>query len=328
MSKPSILVTRRIPDSGIRLLKIKCEVEVNPQDRPLTREELLMGVRDRDAVLCMLTDKIDAEVLDAAGARVKIFANYAVGFDNLDISAATQRGVLLSNTPDVLTDATADMAWALLCAVARRVVEGDRYTRAGKFTAWKPLELLGLEITGKTIGIIGAGRIGQAFGDRARGFKPRQLLYTANSPKPDFEAQTGASFADRETLLREADFVSLHLPLTPATRHYIGARELNLMKHTAILINTSRGPVLDEKALVKALRERRIWGAGLDVFEREPELEAGLSALENVVITPHLGSATIETRDNMGIVAADNMLAALAGEMPPNCLNPEAAKAD
>jgi len=325
MSKPRVLITRRIPDSGIRLLKIKCEVEVNPQDRPLTREELLMGVRDRDGVLCMLTDKIDAEVLDAAGPRVKIFANYAVGFDNLDIAAATQRGVLLSNTPDVLTDATADMAWSLLCAVARRVVEGDRYTRAGKFTGWKPLELLGLEITGKTIGIIGAGRIGQAFGQRACGFKPR-LLYTANRPKPDFEAQTGASFTDRETLLREADFVSLHLPLTPETRYYIGARELNLMKQTAILINTSRGPVVDEKALVKALRERRIWGAGLDVFEREPELEPGLSALENVVITPHLGSATVETRDNMGIVAADNILAALAGEMPPNCLNPEAAK--
>jgi glyoxylate reductase len=325
MSKPRVLITRRIPDSGIRLLKIKCEVEVNPQDRPLTREELLLGVRDRDGVLCMLTDKIDAEVLDAAGPRVKIFANYAVGFDNLDIAAATQRGVLLSNTPDVLTDATADMAWALLCAVARRVVEGDRYTRAGKFRSWKPLELLGLEITGKTIGIIGAGRIGQAFGHRARGFKPR-LLYTANRPKPDFEAQTGASFADRETLLREADFVSLHLPLTPETRHYIGARELNLMKETAILINTSRGPVVDEQALVKALRERRIWGAGLDVFEREPELEPGLSALENVVITPHLGSATIETRDNMGILAADNILAALAGEMPPSCLNPEAAK--
>jgi glyoxylate reductase len=209
--------------------------------------------------------------------------------------------------------------------VARRVVEGDRYTRAGKFTAWKPLELLGLEITRKTIGIIGAGRIGQAFGHRARGFKTK-LLYTANSPKPDFEAQTGASFTDRETLLREADFVSLHLPLTPETRHYIGARELNLMKQSAILINTSRGPVVDEKALVKALREKRIWGAGLDVFEREPELEPGLSTLENVVITPHLGSATVETRDNMGIVAADNILAALTGEMPPNCLNPEAAK--
>jgi glyoxylate reductase len=326
MSKPRILITRRIPESGIRLLKVKCEVEVNPQDRPLTREELLSGVRDRDGVLCMLTDKIDAEVLDAAGPRVKIFANYAVGFDNLDIAAATQRGVLLSNTPDVLTDATADMAWSLLCAVSRRVVEGDRYTRAGKFKGWKPLEPLGLEITGKTIGIIGAGRIGQAFGHRARGFNPRQLLYTANRPKPDFEAQTGASFTDRETLLREADFVSLHLPLTPETRHYIGARELNLMKETAILINTSRGPVVDEQALVKALRERRIWGAGLDVFEREPELEPGLSALENVVITPHLGSATIETRDNMGILAADNILAALAGEMPPSCLNPEAAK--
>ena len=297
---------------------------MNPHDRPLTREELLLGVRHRDAVLCMLTDKIDAEVLDAAGPQVKIFANYAVGFDNIDIPAASSRGVLVSNTPDVLTDATADLAWALLCAVARRVVEGDRFTRAGKFTTWKPLMMLGLEITGKTIGVIGAGRIGQAFAHRARGFKPT-LLYTATAPKPDFEAQTGATFADRETLLREADFVSLHLPLTPATRHYIGAPELNLMKPTAILINTSRGPVVDEPALVKALREKRLWGAGLDVFEHEPALAPGLSALENVVITPHLGSASIETRAKMGNLAAENILAALAGLRPPTCLNPEAA---
>ncbi len=325
MTKPRVYVTRQIPESGIQLLAKQCEVEVNPHDRALTRKELLLQVRNRHAVLCMLTDKIDAEVLEAAGPQVKIIANYAVGFDNIDIPAASARGVLVSNTPDVLTDATADMAWALLCAVARRVAEGDRYTRAGEFTAWKPLMMLGLEITGKTIGVIGAGRIGQAFAHRARGFKPK-LLYTANSPKPDFEAQTGATFADRETILREADFVSLHLPLTPATRHFIGERELNLMKVTAILINTSRGPVLDEKALVKALREKRLWGAGLDVFEREPDLEPGLSELANVVITPHLGSATIETRDKMGNLAAENILAALAGLKPPTCLNPEAAK--
>jgi glyoxylate reductase len=325
MAKPRVYVTRLIPESALRLLAKQCVVEVNPHDRPLTREELLLHVHNRDAVLCMLTDKIDAEVLDAAGPQVKIFANYAVGFDNIDIPAASARGVLVSNTPDVLTDATADMAWALLCAVARRVAEGDRFTRAGKFTAWRPLMMLGLEITGKTIGIIGAGRIGQAFAHRARGFKPK-LLYTANSPKPEFEAQTGATFADREALMREADFVSLHLPLNPATRHYIGERELNLMKETAILINTSRGPVVDEKALVKALREKRIWGAGLDVFEREPDLEPGLIELENVVITPHLGSATIETRGRMGNLAAENILAALAGLMPPTCLNPDVAK--
>jgi glyoxylate reductase len=325
MTKPRVYVTRLIPEAALRRLAEQCEVEVNRQDRPLTREELLKQVRNRDAVLCMLTDKIDAEVLEAAGAQIKIFANYAVGFDNIDIPAASQQGVLVSNTPDVLTDATADMAWALLCAVARRVVEGDRYTRAGKFTAWKPLMMLGLEITGKTIGVIGAGRIGQAFAHRARGFRPK-LLYTANTPKPDFEAQTGASFADREALLRKADFVSLHLPLTPKTRHFIGERELNLMKETAILVNTSRGPVVDEKALVKALKEKRIWGAGLDVYEREPDLEPDLSELENVVITPHLGSATIETRDNMGLLAAENILAALAGQRPPTCLNPEAAQ--
>lgn len=324
MTKPRVYVTRLIPESALRLLEEHCEVEVNPHDRPLTRKELLQQVRQRDAVLCMLTDKIDAAVLDAAGPQVKIFANYAVGYDNIDIPAASQRGILISNTPDVLTDATADMAWALLCAVARRVVEGDRFTRAGKFKAWKPLMMLGLEITGKTIGVVGAGRIGQAFAQRARGFKPK-LLYTATSPKPDFEAQTGATFADCETILREADFVSLHLPLTPATRHFIGEPELHLMKETAILINTSRGPVVDEKALVKALREKRLWGAGLDVFEREPKLEPGLTSLENVVITPHLGSASIETRGKMGDLAVENILAALNGVRPPNCLNPEAA---
>jgi glyoxylate reductase len=325
MAKLRVYVTRLIPEAAIQRLAEQCEVEVNPHDRPLTREELLLNVRNRDGVICMLTDKIDSEVLDAASPRVKIFANYAVGFDNIDIPAASARGILVSNTPDVLTDATADMAWSLLCAVARRVVEGDRYTRAGKFTAWKPLMMLGLEITGKTIGVIGAGRIGQALAHRARGFNPK-LLYTANSPKPKFELETGATFVDRDTLLREADFVSVHLPLTPLTRHFIGERELNLMKKMAILINTSRGPVIDEKALVKALREKRIWGAGLDVFEREPDLEPGLTELDNVVITPHLGSATIETRTKMGNLAAENILAALAGNMPPACLNPEAAR--
>jgi glyoxylate reductase len=323
MAKPTVYVTKQVPETTIRMLKTQCEVEVNPEDRSLTREELLDKVRGKNAVLTMLSDTIDATVLDAVGPRCTIIANYAVGYNNIDIPAATERGIFATNTPDVLTDATADMAWALLLAVARRVVEGDRFTRAGKFKGWGPLMLLGMEVTGKTLGVIGAGRIGQAFARRAHGFNMK-ILYTASKPKPEFEAQTGAKFADRDTLLREADFVSLHVPLTPATRHLIGERELALMKKSAILINTARGPVVDEKALVRALKEKRIWGAGLDVFEREPELEPGLMELDNVVIPPHLGSATIETRDKMGVLAAENILAALAGKVPPNCLNPEA----
>jgi glyoxylate reductase len=323
MPKPTVYITRRIPEAAVRMLSTQCEIEVNQADRSLTKEELLAKVRGKNAVMTMLSDTIDAAVLDAAGPQCMVIANYAVGFNNIDIPAATERGIFATNTPDVLTDATADMAWALLFAVARRVVEGDRFTRAGKFKGWEPLMMLGMEVTGKTIGIIGAGRIGQAFAKRAQGFSMK-ILYTANKPKPEFEAQTGATFTDRDTLLRESDFVSLHVPLTPSTRHLIGGREFRLMKKTAILINTARGPVVDEQALVQALREKRIWGAGLDVFEREPQLEPGLAELENVVIPPHLGSATIETRDRMGGLAAKNILSALAGNIPPNCLNPDA----
>lgn len=320
MIKPNVYVTRRIPEAALDLLREHCRVELNPDDRALSKEELLVKVQGRDAVLCLLTDTVDDDVLAAAGPGCKIFANFAVGYNNIDVASATKRGIYISNTPDVLTEATADIAFALLLAVARRVAEGDRFTRAGKFKGWGPLFMLGQEVGGKTLGIIGAGRIGQVFAKRATGFDMK-LLYTANSPKPDFEASTGAKFVDKDTLLREADFVSLHVPLTPATRHMIGEREFKLMKKTAILINTARGPVVDEKALVVALRTGEIWGAGLDVFEREPELEPGLAELENVVIPPHLGSATLETRENMGLMAARNILAALAGEVPPNCLN-------
>lgn len=323
MAKPSVYVTRRIPEAAIELLEQHCAVEFNPEDRALSREELLGKVRGRDAVLCLLTDTIDEAVLAAAGPQCRIFANFAVGYNNIDVAAATKRGVYVSNTPDVLTDATADMAFALLMAVARRVAEGDRFTRAGKFKGWGPLFMLGQEVGGKTLGIIGAGRIGQVMAKRAAGFDMK-LLYTANSPKPDFESATGAKYVDKDTLLKEADFVSLHVPLTPETRHMIGERELKLMKQSAILINTARGPVVDEKALVAALRTGEIWGAGLDVFEREPELEPGLAELDNAVIPPHLGSATLETRVKMGMMAAGNILAALNGGVPPNCLNPAA----
>lgn len=320
MSKANVYVTRRLPEAALELLSRHTAMEVNPEERSLTREELLAKVRGRDAVLCLLTDRIDEEVMAAAGPGCKIFANYAVGYNNIDVAAATRRGIIITNTPDVLTDATADMAWTLLLAVARRVVEGDRVNRSGQFKGWEPLFMLGREVSGKTLGIIGAGRIGQAVARRGSGFDMK-IIYSANGSKPEFEAATGARYVEKEQLLKEADFVSIHVPLTSDTHHLIGERELAMMKPTAILINTARGPVVDEKALVVALKARQIWGAGLDVFEREPVLEPRLAELSNVVIPPHLGSATEETRARMGLVAVENILAVLAGRIPPNGLN-------
>ncbi|MFT9498234.1 2-hydroxyacid dehydrogenase [Anaerosolibacter sp.] len=322
MDKPKVLVTREIPGEAIQLLKEYCDVEMNPYDREMTRKELLERVAGKDGVLCLLTNTIDEEVLDAAGKQCKIFANYAVGYNNIDISGATKRGIAVSNTPGVLDNATADLAWALLFAVSRRIVEGDTFVREGRFTAWSPTLLLGRDISGKTLGIIGAGRIGSNFGRKAKAFDMK-ILYTATRPNQVFEEETGGKFVNKDTLLKESDFISVHVPLSPATKHYIGEREFDMMKRTAVLINTSRGPVIDENALVQALKEKKIWGAGLDVFENEPELAAGLTQLENVVIVPHVGSATIETRVKMGIMAVQNIIQALQGEIPPNCINPE-----
>lgn len=320
--KPNVYVTRMLPAEAIEKLQQHCDVEINPDDRVLTREELLAKVRGRDAVLCLLTDTIDDEVLTAAGPQCKIFANYAVGYNNIDVAAATARRVLISNTPGVLTDATADIAWALLFATARRIVESDAYTRAGKFTGWGPMLFLGRDITGKTLGVVGAGRIGANFAKKSKGFEMK-VLYHDVQPNAKFEAETGATFVDFDTLLKESDFVSVHVPLLPSTRHLMGEREFKLMKSTAVLINTSRGPVVDEHALVEALKSGEIWGAGLDVFEEEPLLAPGLAELPNAVVVPHIASATIETRTKMGIMAVDNILAALNGDTPPNCVNPE-----
>lgn len=318
----NVYVTRQIPKPGIDLLVEACtRVEVNPEDRVLRRDELLRAVRGRDGVLCLLTDTIDAEVLDAArGARV--FANCAVGYNNIDVAAATARRIAVTNTPGVLTDATADLTWALLFAVARRIPESDRYTRAGRFTGWSPMLMLGGDISDRTLGIIGAGRIGTAVALRSRGFRMR-VLYYDKVQNEALEQAVGAARVDLDTLLRESDFISIHVNLDATTHHLIGARELALMKPTAYLINTSRGPVVDEVALVEALRQRRIAGAGLDVFENEPALAPGLAELDNVVILPHIGSATIGTRTRMATLAATNLLAALRGERPPNIVNPE-----
>jgi glyoxylate reductase len=318
-----VSVTREIPDPGIPIVReIAPDARINPDDRVLTRGELLDYVRGCDGVLCLLTDPIDAEVLDAAGPQCRIFANYAVGYNNIDVAAATARGIMVTNTPGVLTDATADHAWALLFSVARRIVEGDAFMRAGKFEGWGPMMFLGGDITGKTLGIVGAGRIGAAMALKSRGFGMR-VLYADVARNEELESDLGAQWVDLDTLLAESDFVSLHVALTPETVHLINAERLGKMKPTAYLINTSRGPVVDEIALVDALTSRRIAGAGLDVYEDEPAMKPGLADCPNAVIVPHIASATNWTRSKMAEMAATNLVAGLKGETPPNLVNPE-----
>jgi len=318
----NVFITREIPKEAIDLLKANCKtVEVHEGESLLTKEELLEKVRGRDGILCCLTERIDSEVLDAASG-VRGIANMAVGYDNIDVEAATERGILVSNTPGVLTEATADLAWALLFSAARRIIPADKFTRAGRFKAWGPMMFLGGDITGKTLGIIGAGRIGTAVALRSRGFGMR-ILYHDPLPNAVLEKELSARRVGLEELLRESDFVSLHVNLTAETRHLIGERELGLMKPTAYIINTSRGPVIDEEALIRALQKRDIAGAGLDVYEDEPCVTRGLAELDNVVLLPHIGSATIATRTKMATMAAENLLAMLKGERAPNCVNPD-----
>ncbi len=303
------------------MLEAACGVvDVNPHDRAFSREEFLEAVRERDGLLCLLTEDIDDEVLDISPG-LRGVAIYAVGYNNIDVDACTRWGIPVSNTPGVLTDTTADIAWALIFATARRVAEGDRFVRDGRFTGWGPLLMLGSDVTGSTLGIIGGGRIGTATARRAAAFS-MPVVYTSRRRNATIEC-VGARYRPLDELLKESDFVSLHVPLTPDTTHLIGARELDLMKPTAYLVNTTRGPVVDEKALVQALRNGVIAGAGLDVFEQEPELEPGLADLENVVMLPHVGSGTVSTRVRMGNMAAANLIAMVNGEDPPNCVNPE-----
>lgn len=315
-----VLVTGRLPDPVLSMIEKDHVVEINRQDRPMDRKEILSSIGDKDGLLCMITDRIDRDLLNDA-PHLKIIANYGVGVNNIDVQAATEKGIPVTNTPGVLTDATADLTFALILASGRRVVEGDKRTRKGKFRYWAPLHFLGQEITGKTLGIVGLGRIGKAVAKRAAGFDMKVIYYSRHRLERSEEKVLNVEYAVLETLLKEADFVSLHVPLTPQTRHLIGLRELNLMKPSAYLINTSRGPVVDEKALLEVLKNNGIKGAGLDVYENEPVLTPGLSDLDNVVLLPHMGSATIETRTKMAFMAAENLLAGLKGEIPPNCLN-------
>lgn len=305
-----VLVTYKIPDAGLDLLRERGYVlDVNERGQYLEKTEIIQRISDCDALVCLLSDKIDREIIDAA-PRLKVIANYAVGFNNIDVQYATQRGIFVTNTPDVLTPATADLTWALLMAVSKRVVEADRYVREGRFTGWQPELFLGADVTGKTLGIIGAGRIGQAVGRRAVGFEMK-ILYHARSPKPDFEAQTGAQKVALEVLLAQSDFVSLHCPLTDETYHLLDEARLQSMKRGAILINTARGPIVDEQALIKLLRQGHLAGAGLDVYEQEPFVPEELRALPNVVLLPHIGSATTETRSEMSRMVARNVISVL-----------------
>ncbi len=318
-----VYVTRQLPQSALDRLDGKVEWSVNPHDRVLERDELLEAVADVDGLLSLLTDTIDAEVFDAA-PNLRIVANYAVGYNNIDVDEATKRGILVTNTPGVLTETTADLTWALIMAIARRVVEGDKFMRAGKYVGWAPMLLLGSDVYGKTLGIIGMGQIGQAVARRAIGFD-MEILYSdvfVDLP-PVAEHLLHADEVEIDEVLRRSDFVTLHVPLVEETHHLIGRRELELMGPNAYLINASRGPVVDEEALVEALREGVIAGAALDVFEDEPAMKPGLAELDNVIVLPHLGSATIETRTEMADLAVTNLLSFFAGERPPTPVNPD-----
>ena len=321
--KPTIFVTRRLPSAAMSFLEEHFSVTCNPFDRALSRKELLEGVSGQDGLLPLLTDRIDGEVMDKAGQQLKIIANYAVGFNNIDVPEATARKIAVTNTPGVLTDTTADLTMALLLAVARRIVESDVYTRAGKYEGWAPLLFVGTDVHHKTLGLIGFGRIGMAVARRALGFDMRILYHDEGPVNPEMAKQAKAQRVDRETLFRESDFVSLHVPLTPETHHFMGPKEFSLMKPTAFIINTSRGEVIDEQALVEALEKKIIAGAALDVYEKEPEIPPALKKMPQVILLPHIGSASLETRTRMGMMAAENLLAYFKGQRPPNCLNPE-----
>ncbi len=317
-----VFVTRKIPERGIQLLNEKgFSVLVSPFDRVLSKNEIIEMGKGADALLCLLTDKIDGSVLDGIGNQLKIVANYAVGFDNLDLKALSERGIIATNTPGVLTDTVAEHAFSLMLAIAHRISESDRFTRAGKYIGWQPLLLLGQDVSGKTLGILGLGRIGSRVAHHAvLGFDMRVLYYDVKRNE-EFEKEFGAVFASTpEELLQKSDFVSVHVPLLPATKHLINAQRLAMMKPTAYLVNTSRGPVIDEVALVDALKRGIIRGAALDVFENEPTLAPGLSELENVILTPHTASATEETRAKMSTLAAENIIAFFEGKTPPNVI--------
>ncbi len=325
MKKFKIFVTRRIPQNGLDLLtkRKNFEVEVYPKNKKISRWGLLQKVQGCDAILSLLTDTIDAKLLDAAGKNLKIVSNFAVGFDNVDLKAAKQRKIIVTNTPaPTISESVAEHALALIFGLAHRITEADRFTRTGKYKGWSPTLLTGTDVFGKTLGIVGLGRIGKALAQRMKDGFGVKILYHDVSRDEAFEMETGARFVPMKILLQKSDFVSLHVPLLKTTRHLIGAKELKLMKPTAFLVNTARGPVVDEIALTKALEKRQIGGAGLDVYECEPFIDCNprdthsLRKLDNVILTPHTASATKEAREAMADIAAKNIIAVLSGKPP------------
>ncbi|HEX4836355.1 MAG TPA: D-glycerate dehydrogenase [bacterium] len=324
MPTPRIYITRPLPEAAMRLLDGVVEYRLwDREDAPVPRETLLREIVDVEGIVCLITEKMDAEAIDRA-RRCRVISQVAVGYDNIDVAAATRRGILVTNTPGVLTETTADMAWAILLATARRVVEGDKFTRSGRWKTWQLMAFTGQDVYGATLGIVGLGRIGAAIARRARGFA-MSILYHNRKRAEAPEAELGARYMSLDDLLHQSDFVVISCALTPETHHLIGERELGLMKPTAVLVNIARGPIVDQRALYRALVDQKIWAAGLDVFEVEPvPMDEPLLKLDNVVMPPHLGSGSINTRIKMATMAVENCLAGVTGRMPPNAVNPEA----
>lgn len=319
MSKPKVFITRRIPDSGLKLIYEECDVDLWDQDLPPSKEELLVHVPGVNGILSLLSDPIDAEVIQAAGNNLKVISNYAVGYNNIDIQEATRQKIPVGNTPGVLTEATADFAFALMMSAGRRVVEAEKYVRAGKWKTWGPSTLLGVDFAGATLGIIGFGRIGKAMARRATGFGMRILIYD-----PTSQPMTGVIKVDLDTLYRESDFISLHTPLTSETRHLINADAFSKMKPSTVLVNTARGEIIDQTALYDALKSNKIFAAGIDVSEPEPlPMDNPLFELDNLIICPHIASASNTTREKMALIAVGNLLAGLKGQRLPYAVNPE-----
>ena len=319
---PKILVTQKIPDAAYPLLHAVGTVDANMEEgRIWSPVELLRRAQGYEYILCLVTDTIDARLLEACAPHLKLVANMAVGYNNIDVAAAKRLGILVTNTPGVLSDTTADLAFGLLLATARRMGEAERYLRAGKFTGWGPLLLCGTDVYGATLGIVGAGRIGKAMARRARGFDMKLVYYNRQRLAQEEEQQYVLTYASLDELLQQADFVSIHTPYSQETHHLISSRELALMKPGAMLINTARGPIVDEQALVQALQHGIIAAAGLDVFEREPAIEPELLTMENVVLLPHIASASLKTRTRMATMASENIVAHTQGQVPPNIVN-------
>ena len=323
--KPKVLVTREVFDETLAYLSGHCEIDSNQQDVALTPQQLAERLADKDGVVCSLTDRIDRALIERC-ARLKVVANIAVGYNNIDVPACTERGIMATNTPGVLDDSTADLAWTLMLGAARRITEVERYVREGHWKGWRLRQWLGVDVHHATLGIVGMGRIGQAIARRATGFEMRVLYHNRTRVAEDIERRLTATHVPLDTLLRQSDFVVLQVPYTPQTHHLIGAAELAKMKPTAILVNSTRGGVVDDEALVAALRNGTLRAAGLDVFENEPALNRGFLGLDNVVLAPHIGSSTEATRRAMAMTAARNVVAALTGGTPPNLINPQAVR--